>query len=127
MDSLFSELSQIEGLDTWEALSRVGNNPDFLYTTLRSFCGDFDGHLADLRQAFADEDWKNYTIYIHAFKGALANIGAEDLRERAYALELAAKDGDYPACRAETQAIIEDMRALRDSLLQTSLNASKQQ
>jgi HPt (histidine-containing phosphotransfer) domain-containing protein len=116
MDKLFAELSRIEGLDVWEALSRVGNNLDFLYGALRRFCEDFDGHLEDMRKALAEEDWKNYTIFIHAFKGALANIGAEDLRARAYELELASKGGDYDACRAGTGEMIGDMRLLRDSL-----------
>jgi HPt (histidine-containing phosphotransfer) domain-containing protein len=126
MDSLFSELSHIEGIDAWEALSRVGNNPDFLYSTLRSFCGDFENHISELRNALAGEDWKNYTIHIHAFKGALGNIGAEDLRARAYDLEMASRAGDYDKCRAENPGMEQDLSALRDSLLQTSLMTEKQ-
>ncbi|GHV89079.1 hypothetical protein AGMMS50267_14390 [Spirochaetia bacterium] len=121
MNILFSELSQVEGLDIWDGISHVGNNPEVFYDILRQFCGEFDGLLGHLEEALAQKDWKDYTIRIHAFKGAFANIGAEDLRAWAYELEMAAKNGEYDKCTADTPKIIERMKQFRDSLLKTSL------
>jgi HPt (histidine-containing phosphotransfer) domain-containing protein len=121
MDTLFSELSHVDGLDIWDGISHMGNNLELFYDVLRQFCKDFDGQLANLEETLAQTDWKNYTIRNHAFKGVFANIGAEHLRAWAFELELAAKNREYDICTEQTPKIINGMIRFRDNLLKTSL------
>ncbi|MDR3336229.1 MAG: Hpt domain-containing protein [Treponema sp.] len=121
MDALFGELSEIEILDVWEGMSHLGNSLDLYYEALRRFCEEFDDQFTALINTLAQEDWKNYTIRIHAFKGAFANLGAEELRARSYDLEMASKNGEYDKCRGKMAETGEAMKAFRDRLLNTSL------
>jgi HPt (histidine-containing phosphotransfer) domain-containing protein len=125
MDVLFGELSRIEILDLWEGLSHAGNSPELYYDTLRRFYEEFNTYSANLAESFETEDWKNYTIHIHAFKGAFANLGVESLRSWAYELETASKQEDYGKCRRDTPKIMEAMKDFWGRLGMTSLAAKK--
>jgi HPt (histidine-containing phosphotransfer) domain-containing protein len=125
MDALFGELSRIEILDLWKGMSHVGNSLELYYDSLRRFYEEFNIHVADLTENLEREDWKNYTIRIHAFKGAFANLGVEILRSWAYDLEMSSGDGDYDKCRADTPKIIEAMKNFWDNLGKTSLPNTK--
>jgi HPt (histidine-containing phosphotransfer) domain-containing protein len=125
MDVLFGELSRIEILDLWEGMSHVGNTPELYYDSLRRFYEEFNAHAAVLEEALEKENWKDYTIHIHAFKGAFANLGVETLRSWAYGLETASKEGDYDKCRLETPKILEAMRDFWSRLGGTSLSDKK--
>jgi HPt (histidine-containing phosphotransfer) domain-containing protein len=125
MDTLFGELSRIEILDLWEGMSHVGNSPEIYYDTLRRFYGEFNRYAAGFIESFKTEDWKNYTVRIHAFKGAFANLGVENLRSWAYELETASREGDYGKCRRDTPQIMEAMEDFWNSLGKTSLPDKK--
>lgn len=47
-----------------------------------------------LQQSFRERDWKNYTIYVHALKSSMLNIGVTGLSGMAKDLEQAGKRGD---------------------------------
>jgi HPt (histidine-containing phosphotransfer) domain-containing protein len=125
MDALFGELSRIEILDLWEGMSHVGNSLELYYDSLRRFYEEFDVHVTNLKETFEREDWKNYTIRIHAFKGAFANLGIETLRSWAYDLEMASKGEDYDKCRSDTPKIVETMTDFWNRLGKTSLPNTK--
>jgi PAS domain S-box-containing protein len=119
--ALFAELADIEGLDTKSGLSHVGDNVPAYIGILRQFCTEFDGYVAEIRQYLADEDWKNYSIKVHAMKGIFATIGMDSLSKRAYKLELASKGGDVDTCKNETEDFYEAMYVFTEKLRKTSL------
>jgi len=125
MDALFGELSRIEILDLWEGMSHVGNSLELYYDSLRRFYEEFNTHVTNLKETFEREDWKNYTIRIHAFKGAFANLGIETLRSWAYDLEIASKNEEYDKCRLDTPKIVEAMMDFWNKLGKTSLPNTK--
>jgi CheY-like chemotaxis protein len=129
LNNLFAELRTIAELDIPAGLSHIGENRPAYAGLLRQFCAEFDGYLEEIHRFAATENWKEYSIRLHALKGVFANIGvvsknseAPSLREWALKLEMASKNGDAATCVAETDAICEAMSQFRDKLLATSLN-----
>ncbi len=53
-----------------------------------------EDYKAKLQKCFDGQDWKNYTIYVHALKSSMINIGAEQLAGLAKELELAGRQDD---------------------------------
>jgi len=61
---------------------------------------------------YGDEDIQTYTIYVHAMKSALANIGETALSESALKLELAGRARNTAVMTAETPAFLNSLRTL---------------
>jgi CheY-like chemotaxis protein len=118
---ILGELKQIEGLDLPVGLSHVGNDTSTYITILRQFCTEFDGYLEEIRRFTAEENWKEYSIRLHAMKGVFANMGMDSLSKWAYKLEQASKNNEYATCIEETEPICQEMYRFRENLLQTSL------
>ena len=58
---------------------------------LEMFCHLKEEKKAKLEEAFANEDWQNYTTFVHALKSTSLSIGGEKTSEEAKALEMAGK------------------------------------
>jgi signal transduction histidine kinase/HPt (histidine-containing phosphotransfer) domain-containing protein/ActR/RegA family two-component response regulator len=87
----FREISLINNLDTKEGIAHTGNRIDDYFKVLRQFIGGVDENITKIKEYLQNEDWINYAILIHAYKGVLAIIGAGKLAEYAMRLETAAK------------------------------------
>jgi signal transduction histidine kinase/DNA-binding response OmpR family regulator len=67
-------------------------------------------------QTFDEEALKLYTINTHAIKSALANIGAAELSDIAYALEEASRASDTDTIKAETLPFLESLAEITKRL-----------
>ncbi len=106
---------EYEGLDCERAISSLGSAE--LYSRIvgeyyRSGHEKYDG----IKLAFANEDWNDYTIRVHALKSSSRQIGAEELGSAAENLEKAGKAGDIEYIRANNDAALEAFRTLLDGL-----------
>lgn len=61
---------------------------------LAMFCNMRDERVEKLGNSFREQDWKNYTVYIHAMKSTSLSIGGKKLSELSAKLEQAGKQGD---------------------------------
>jgi CheY-like chemotaxis protein len=120
-DALLKELKRISDMDLVAGLSHVGHNEAAYIQMLRQFCVEFDGYVAEIKTFLARENWKEYSIRLHAMKGVFANIGADAISRQAYQLEYAAKNDDYARCQGQTAAFTGAMSAFKEKLLATSL------
>lgn len=82
----------LEGIDGETAIKNSGSEEAF-QTVLKIFYDSIHGKEKELKEYYDLEDWKNYTIKIHALKSSAKLIGATELSEAAYALEMAGKEG----------------------------------
>jgi CheY-like chemotaxis protein len=121
MDDIWDQLKSIEGLDVDAGLINVGNYEEAYIEVLRAFFSDFDNQIEGLRESLTSEDWKDYTIRIHGLKGSFLNIGAKDLGNWAYELEMASKAGDTERCKRDITPICQTMVKFRAALAKTSL------
>lgn len=62
--------------------------------------------IAQINSLAAEENWKNYTIEVHALKSTSLSIGAVKLSEFAKRLELAGKSGDNDMIRKENDELM---------------------
>jgi signal transduction histidine kinase/DNA-binding response OmpR family regulator/ligand-binding sensor domain-containing protein len=87
------QLPSLEGIDVAETLKRLGLDFDTLKRMLVRF-SDGQGRTLDaLRAAVAAGDAAAASRYAHAIAGAAGNLGAEDLRTAAKAMEHAGREG----------------------------------
>jgi signal transduction histidine kinase/CheY-like chemotaxis protein len=136
---LLSELNAIHGLNTEAGISHTGGNLEGYYLVLRQFISGFDEGMRTIAEDVEKEDWKDYAIRLHAYKGVMAIIGRKDIAEWAFRLEMAGKSagpsgapmaGASPVLTAAlasalikgaTAPVCGKLRAFRDALLATSL------
>jgi len=61
----------------------------------------------ELNSLLAAENWPDYRVVVHSVKSTSLTIGAEELSEKAKALEFAAADGDASFVKANHQEMID--------------------
>ena len=84
---------KLEVIDGEQAVKNSGSEEAFA-AILKIFVDSVDTKTAELEDYFADEDWVDYTIKVHALKSSARLIGAEAIAEEAQLLETAGKEGN---------------------------------
>lgn len=72
-------------------LQYCSDSMDFYYEILEVFIESYDEVSENINNSLADEDWKNFTIYVHGLKSSSLTIGGEKLSAAAKEQELAGK------------------------------------
>ena len=70
----------------------------------------------ELESLCASENWPEYRVVVHAVKSTSLTIGAEEVSEKAKALELAAASGDAAFVKANHADLINDYKDLLDKI-----------
>ena len=86
---------RIDGIDMMTGIHFSGGTVELFFETLNIFSIDCDNKIKEISDAILIKDINNYTIYIHAIKSALANIGANKLSMEARNLEEAGENGNF--------------------------------
>ena len=89
-------LWEIDGVDVSEGIKNCGD-AEGLMDIARSFHDTAQKKKQDIVDAYREERWKDYTIFVHAMKSSARLIGAMELSEMSRKLEDAgnAQDIDY--------------------------------
>ncbi|WP_051656604.1 DegV family protein [Butyrivibrio sp. AE3004] len=88
----------IEGIDGAAAIDHC-ETEDSLLMVLKIYRDGIPAKSEELDRFFNSENWKDYTIKIHALKGSSRLIGADELADEAFELEKAGKAGDIEYIR----------------------------
>lgn len=112
------EINEITELNVQESLARFGNNKNIYTRMLGIFATKYINIRNSLTKCISENDDENYTIEIHGLKGALANIGANELSETAHKFEMLSKDGGFESCKDGTITLLGDVDALVEKLKQ---------
>lgn len=83
----------IGNLDVKKGLLYCGNKKNY-FNILEAHLENGKEHIKLIKQLYAEENWKNYTVAVHGTKSSMLNIGAVELSEMAKNLEQAGKEGD---------------------------------
>lgn len=102
-----SEVPQIEGIDTAAALEMLGAEKIF-WAVLKDYCRIIPQKLELIKEYYDTENWKNYTIEVHALKSSSRQIGATELAKKAEQLENAGNALDIETIKADTQGVLDE-------------------
>jgi HPt (histidine-containing phosphotransfer) domain-containing protein len=101
----------IAGVDVAVGLARIGSKSRYL-ELLEMFRRDAQAGFALLEKVPDDASLRAFTTLVHALKSVLANIGADELSQRAALLETAGRDADRPTIDDMLPSFREEIAAL---------------
>ena len=101
----------LQGVDEAIFQDLLDGDEDLFVTVLTTFADKTPGTLAKLANP-TKETLEDYRINVHAVKGACANICAEELRKKAYDLEMKAKGGDLDSILAGNAPFLKEMEEM---------------
>ena len=107
-----STIHSIEGLDVEKGILSSGGTFDLYLETLAVFYDDGTSVIEGLNKSIETGDLQLYKTYVHGLKRAAAFVGAFELSEAAYALELAGKQKDLEFIKKHNAGIIERLECL---------------
>ena len=94
----------------------ASGDEDTYLIVCRSFYDTAVEKIKLIRKYFETKDVKNYTIQVHALKSSARLIGATDLSEKAYKLEMAGKENDMEYINANTEEVLFIYKYLYDRM-----------
>ena len=100
-----------EYLDIKDGINQFGSEAMF-----NKMLASFKKHVPKLLENLQEQSGNDYIISIHALKGCTKTIYANELGDRAFELEIAAKEGNWDLVQSKNEALIEDTRKLVDAI-----------
>ena len=98
-----------------EEYGKINCGDEATYELVRSkFFETLDEKADEIEAFYKAEDWENYGIKVHALKTSARLLGCKPLSEMALALEKAADEGDSGTIHADTQALLDYYRKLKE-------------
>ena len=85
---------------------------DMYIEILKDYCSEGKSYQEKLATCLANEDWKNFAVYVHAVKSSSKTIGAEIFGEEARVLEMAAKEQNIAVIRENWEQFCADFAAV---------------
>ncbi|MDR2660398.1 MAG: response regulator [Spirochaetaceae bacterium] len=98
------KLEKIDGLNIDKGVHYCGDSFENYLSTLSQFAAGLGKGIGIIRESLATEDWKQYTVQVHAYNGLCATIGATAISEWGKRLEQSSKSDDKTICINETDA-----------------------
>lgn len=109
-----------EEMDYQAALSRVGGDAALLSELASMFLDEYPQLLAQIQEGLDEGIQHRVHGAAHQLKGLLAQFGAEGARQKAYAVETLARQGDLAAAERAMQELAESMNRLRPALAEVA-------
>ncbi len=106
---------EIPGINKEVGIKNSGGE-ELFNTVLSVFYGTIQESHDEICQYYDKEDWKNYTVKVHALKSTARLIGAEKLADEARDLELAGKNNDIDFIRAGHQGVMDHLLSYEEIL-----------
>ncbi|MCI8375139.1 MAG: response regulator [Lachnospiraceae bacterium] len=95
------------GMNVRLGLEYCCGEKEFYLEMLQTFAEQSEGKKTELEALYTSESWGDYAIKAHALKSTSLTIGAEELSEKARALEQAGRNGDTEYIRQNHSELLE--------------------
>ncbi len=105
----------IEGLDVEKAIGLLGSEA-LLLQVMREYYHSLDKRIRELTEMLFKGDYTNYTINVHSLKSTSRQIGADELGELAFKLEMAGKQDNSDFICEHHAELIKMCAKVRDIL-----------
>jgi len=106
----------IDGVDVKKGISFAGGTFEEYKQLLAIFFQDGLEKIEQIKTSLETNDLSSYVTPIHALKSAAAYIGADELSEKAKALEAAGKQQDRTFIQTHNPALLSALKALLDAI-----------
>nr|MBQ8253230.1 response regulator [Lachnospiraceae bacterium] len=110
-DDILSEY-QFKILDIPMAVESAEGDKDCVTFLFESFRDNVEKNKTDIVTSYENEDYPNYTIFVHALKSTSKMIGAQNLSEMARKMEEAGKAGESDYIKANYDEMIAEYDAV---------------
>lgn len=98
----------------YETALEYSGSDDALLSVIKIFYESIDKKADEIEGYFDNEDYKNYTIKVHALKSSSRLVGATELGDHAEALENAGKNEEYDYIKKNTKELLSEFRSYKD-------------
>lgn len=98
-------MDRFDFLDTAMGLEYCADDEEIYIEVLEGYVEE--DRREELEGYLASENWADYRVVIHAVKSTSLTIGAQELSEKAKALELAAAESDAAFVKANHQEVMD--------------------
>ena len=102
------ESAETGRIDRQRGVQYCGGNEEDYKEILQVYLNTGLQKIREIREKFKAEDWKNYTILVHALKSTSIGIGATELGEKAKELEMAGKEGNISFIQAHHREVMQE-------------------
>lgn len=108
-------LEKLKGIDIAEAVKNCGSR-ELLKDVVKEFWTTIDPKADSIEKFAAEEDFRNYTVTVHALKSSARLIGATELSQMAAHLEDCGNREDKKEIDEKTPQLLELFRSYKDKL-----------
>lgn len=112
---IIKSIKTIKEIDYEKGISLCGSEEGYI-TALEIFYNSIDLKADEIENYYNAEDYKNYTIKVHALKSSANLIGALKLWADAKALEDAGNNNDLEKIKKDTASLLGDYRSFKEKL-----------
>lgn len=123
-------LRSIEEINFDDGMLLCGGDIDVLISVMDIYVKSSDKIIERINSSFEKEDLENYGIEVHGVKSSSRSIGASELGELAYALELKAKAGDLEFVKEKNDEFMASylsfLETLQEKLMEINGNVEEQ-
>jgi HPt (histidine-containing phosphotransfer) domain-containing protein len=106
---------EIPGIDSKKAMENSGSEEAFK-SVLQIFYDSLDQRILEIEDLYASENWKDYTIKVHALKSSSRLIGAMSLGDEAEKLEMAGKNDDTDYIRNNNESFVGRLKEYKNNM-----------
>ena len=103
-------------LNIEEGLEYSMNNKEFYLSILDAYLEETDGELKQMDEYVESGDMPSYATLVHAIKSSSRLIGAANLGEVAYDMELRAKEGNADYIKSHHEALKKHIQVVYDCI-----------
>lgn len=114
----FADLARL-GINVQLGLDYCGGEEDFYREMLQMFCSQSAEKKAEIISLYENANWPDYAVKVHALKSTALTIGAEQLSEKAKALEKAGKDRNTEYIRQNHSLMLQQYDAICQSIAES--------
>ena len=106
---------EIPGIDPVKAIENSGSE-DAFRSVLKIFYESLELKSEEIKGLYLEENWKDYTIKVHALKSSARLVGAMILGDAAEKLEMAGKEDNIEYIRQHNDELLKDLDKYKERL-----------
>ncbi|MCR5557627.1 MAG: EAL domain-containing protein [Butyrivibrio sp.] len=108
-------MNNLEGVETGEGIKNCGTVESYI-EILKVYYESIESSRNNIETAYADENWKDYTSYVHSLKSTSRTIGAMELSKLSAQLEEAGNNNDLDTIRSNHHVLLDMYSSIKSSL-----------